>query len=638
MGALAPDRQTFRRSLDPGTDWVRTNPVWCFEQYVKTIRFEGSEARGVQRRIARWVRAVQEDGVRFPRNVWRELLPLVKSPDWLPPTNRPGVIGLLRASGGGLEDPVGLASSIRAEDCAGGWTGPTMPFEISDVGESLIRLMEASHRRDAAVVPESRGMKLSSDLGKRARGESWTIAALLAVIDAWNQHTGPVDDTDPLRRAVSLVRIDGDHLTAVGDVDLKWKALMREYGGASVVICDRETRGRLENDGKAGTPGARGIRGKVEQWWTVESWEDLANHLLGAGLMSPLFANRPITAASAAESFRAVQNLRWRNDAGALLRAERLAAAMDATGQTPLRVQQAVRRTVEDTRRHLGNAAEALKASEASLSLLDQIGERASFAEIAESMARWGSAMYDCHRFAEGITRIKPLVEIIVAEPRLAAAETRVALFNTQARLMAAIGTEGWESLFRRSIELQRGFDPVDESRTRCYLVHAMLRNRPMTEAAEELAWFDANPISPDSLPFVYFYRADLYRRDPSVQSNYRESARFEASGDGHPLAFYLQSTARQSGRSVADRDQRLRRSRDVALNACRGRERGNLLFLFARFLELVYDLEPGSKPKCEIEEFFKEPGHESIADHYQEALVDRSIDRQRLLDLVPHL
>lgn len=184
----------------------------------------------------------------------------------------------------------------------------------------------------------------------------------------------------------------------------------------------------------------------------------------------------------------------------------------------------------ENFNRHIGNFQEAVKYSREAVAMLEAIGDDASFQEAVEAKSRLGSAMYDSHQFPEAIEILNELIHEAQANPRLLNAESRVMLFNTYARLLVAADADGWETLYRDSIRLQEAVEPSSVGRTRCYLIHGLLRNKRTADAQLELCWFDENTTDLCTASFVRYYRADLYRRNPCCGSEFRQDDRFECS------------------------------------------------------------------------------------------------------------
>lgn len=137
-------------------------------------------------------------------------------------------------------------------------------------------------------------------------------------------------------------------------------------------------------------------------------------------------------------------------------------------------------------------------------------------------------------------------------------------LHNTYPRLLVATGLDGWEKHFRQSIKLQEVVYATSVGRTRRYLIHGLLRSNRTEDARAELVWYDENTVDDFTDTFVKYYRAELYRRDPSVGEAFRQDEPLEDTGRGHAFGFYLQATARQQDRTDDDRKERVRQAINV--------------------------------------------------------------------------
>ncbi|QDV11495.1 hypothetical protein CA51_13590 [Rosistilla oblonga] len=614
------------QSIEPDSVWAKTNPVWCYNEFIQKEKAKNRGARGLQVRLANWISKAQAEGVRFPHELWREFFCLTPPPVWQPPMERPGVIGLLKGDHGGLDQPTGFATQISAADSSEGWQAYRLPFQSHHIEDALSRLLHAAHVDLDAVVPEARAFTITDSLKQSPQGSSINIAALLAVIDTWNDN-GRGKEPDLLRCCCSFVKPKDNLLKSVGSIRIKLDAFIREYGHGSLVVCTTEAASEFQ------------LRKHFEHVWKVDSFADLAHKMLNTDLLKPLLSKHAMSLNAVTEAAKVIERIR-RSVGGseaALEFADRMQNAVSQGGAASLRVSQRSSEVLENVHRHIGNFAEAYRHSRLAVDSLSQLGEHASFQELAEANARLGSAMFDAHRIHEGAEVLSELVDEAEMHPRLLSAESRVMLFNTHARLLAAAGLEGWERLFRKSIYLQELVEPSSIARTRCYLVHACLHNRLPEDAERELRWFDTNAVSDESKPFVSFYRADLYRRDPNFGPAFKQDDLFERIGRNHAFAFYLQATARQPDRSPEDREHRLAWASDILTNE-RGKQKGqNLLHLYSLFINLAKQDADETSIKAKIDKVFIDSGDNALNEWYSESLAKSSEETEPLFNRVPH-
>lgn len=614
------------QSIEPNSVWVQTNPVWCYRQFIRNAKAKYSGSRALQLYLADWICKAQGEGARFPDELWKDFFCLVPSPAWVPTSGRPGVVGLLKGDNGGLNEPTGFVTQISAFESSDGWQANRLPFQAQHIQDALSRLVHSAGVDLDAVIPETRAFTITDSLKQSPKGSSLNIAALLAVLDTWNAN-GRDKVTDLLQCCCSLVKPKDDGLVAVGSLQIKIDAFVREYGHGSLVVCTAKTASQFN------------LCNHFDHVWKVESFGDLAHKMLNASLLKPLLSRQVITLNAVTEATKVIERLR-RSVGGseaALEFAHRMQNAVSQGGAATLRVSQRSHEALEDVHRHIGNFPEAYRYSQLAVDSLRELGDDASFQELAEANSRLGAAMFDAHRFEEGVAVLGDLVYEAQVHPRLLRAESRVVLFNTHARLLAVIGRDGWKPLFRKSIQLQELVEPASIARTRCYLVHACLRNDLLAEARQELSWFDRNPVSNESRQFACFYRADLYRRDPSCAPGYRQDDQFENFGRNHAFAFYLQATARQPDRTTEEREQRLTWASEVLMKE-RGKQKGlNLLNLFSLFISLASQNADKEAIKTEIKQIFSASGDGVMEEWYREAIAAKPIDTESLFNRVPY-
>ena len=610
------------QSIEPDSIWVRTNPVWCYHEF--RSRLNELDSRNLQARLADWINHAQDLGVRFPTKLWGGFFCHIPEPEWIEPVVEPRIVGLLCATGGNLREPEGFVTQVRAERSRCVWSvSDGLPFKVGHIQDALMKLLHASCVSLDSVIPEACPFEISDSLGQSTHGSSMNIAGLLAVIDAWNEYQGV--DEDLLRCACSLVKPSGEDLVKVGSIPQKLDAFEREYGKGSLVICTGAISKQFN------------LSERFDCVWSVKHFGDLADRLGNAGLLEPLLRKHCLTTLCVANAGQYLERLRSKEGTKAALDfSYRLNRAAKEGGVESLRVQQRVNEALEDFNRHIGNSKEAAKYSQKAVETLDKLGEDVSFQEVVEAKSRLAAALYDSHQFPEAIDLLEELVDDAQENPRLLCAESRVILFNTYARLLVANGADGWETLYRGSIHLQESVDPSNIGRTRCYLIHGLLRNDRTTEAQAELHWFDENDIDSNTDTFVKYYRADLYRRNPDCGAKFRQDDHFESEGRGHAFGFYLQATARQPDRSSDERVERLRRTARVFRDEIGEYTDQNILHLFALFLELASRPSNGPAIRQEIEKFFDMDHSGKFREWYSSAIEQCPEDCELLLDRVP--
>jgi pentatricopeptide repeat protein len=221
-----------------------------------------------------------------------------------------------------------------------------------------------------------------------------------------------------------------------------------------------------------------------------------------------------------------------------------------------------LRSTIIDLYRHLGYYGTAEEMAR------DEVRQCRAWAlsshdDEARAYVNLAAALFDPHRFAEIEEILGPWCERLRADPRLVSASTRVMVFNTCARAQAISGADGWEASFRRSEEILRHWEPSDLPRTWSYLAHGLLRHGRLEEAEEVIRQIERHPgLDARSRWSVGFLQAEAARQRGTVwASDEMEVNPQEWPGVGHPFGFYLQATARQSGRDREDSVERFRRA-----------------------------------------------------------------------------
>lgn len=619
--------------LEPDHSLVRTNPVFASDHKWSLLRSQGCAPRQLQSEFKNWLLAAISHGVEFPESCWRCR---VASQD-LDRSNGSSavprrIVGLLHASGDFFKEPVGLVTEVRAEKHSQHWTAAAhLPFRWEHIQEALIRLLYALLSSGTAAFPESQAFSITSPLSIDSDGSSMNIAGLLAVIDAFNDHQ-PVGNTDLFRGACSLVRPVEDKLETVGYAELKLAAFKREIGRGSLLVCSPSLM-NLECH-----------RENFDEVWLVEDYASLAKHMSEAGLLGKVLEQRPLTLSMASEARGTITRIRQiLGEDAAWNTAKRLGAAIEQATVQSERVKQLISEALEDSSRHYGMFADAVKYSQRALTALEDLGEYASIQEFAAAKTRLAAALFDAHCFEEAEELLSPLVEEIRIRPQIIPGETRVMVLNTYARIQIILARDGWEELLRRSGDIQAKLDPENQVRTRSYLIQGLMRSNRLNEAKAEIDWCLERAQSLDSFSrtFLAYYAAELYRRDSSIGPRYREDSRLESVessyGCGHALSFYWQATARQPDRTSEDRLFRLAKAINVLDEIVAKTSEWNLLLLLKLFFQYASQ-DSQSEALASIHKYLNRSETSSMRNWYASVLSSQRPDAEQLLESFPYL
>jgi hypothetical protein len=612
----------------------RTNPVYVLEQIARDLErhFIGDWDRAA-RILARAVDALAQEGAAVPACAMENL----KRRGWLPadfrPTSepeRPGVLGLVAVPGAHL----GYVLPLNARDSPAGWQiDETLPFRAEAVLSTLVKLAQASGLPTTAVLPERLAFSFTNPLDYRAVGNSMTIAAVLAILDALDGCRSRV-----LRCACAVVEPGPDgQLQAVRHIGPKLEAVRREFERGSLLIC------------VPGCPEAAAFRHHFDQVWQVADFAALTRALDQEGLLEPLLRRAPLRRQ---EVERIYDRLRWLVE-----QAKDYAQASDlgrrfgdptTAEPIPARLLNAIRGLVAESWRHQGRFQEANSASRR---IYEQVQAQAdgmftSYDERADAAAEYASALFDAHCFADMPSLLKRWLQEMERNPQQLRPETRVKVLNTLGRARVILGEEGWAGLFRRSLELQERLDPGAVPRTKCYLIHGLLRHGLLTEARAEFETLGPFPgIHDFSGRVLRFLYADLERRAGRCWVD-GEMDKLTVGGarPGHPAAFYFQATARQPGQPDAAR--RLHLATDFLRDDGRNHPQ-NITSLFADCLELSAAVAVGdhalwARAADGIRRFLDDPEAATLRAYYEPALTRLTDDpdaeaAEHFLRLVPY-
>jgi hypothetical protein len=555
---------------DPGLQ--STNPVLVIDQVAKGLEKDFIwNLRGATHKLARAVEALSQDGAPLPAFKIDEMKRLGYQPAdfaMVPASARPGVLGLVVEPG----TDVGYVLPLIAQVSPSGWqVDPMLPFRERDILGALVRLAQVSGHPTAGVLPERLAFSFTNPLGYRTAGNSMTAAAILAVIDALHGRRSEL-----LHCACAVVELgDGGQLQAVRHIRPKLEAVQREYQGGSLLVC------------VPGCPEAAAFRHRFCAVWEVADLASLAGELHRARLLAPLMRQAPL----GQEEFQRVHDhLRWlvetehdyeqASDLG-----QRLEDRTNA-GATSVTLADTINRLVAAAWRHRGRFVEANAASHRLYHQVQARGPFTSFDERADAAAEYAAALFGAHCFANIPPLLRPWLQEIDEDPQRLRAQTRVQVLNTLGRALVILGEDGWETLFRRSLELQERLNPGDVPRTRSYLIYGLLRRNRLEAAHGEFAALGSLPEVHDFAGrMLRFLRADLARRSDRLWHDQEmDDLTPGAVRPNHPAAFYFQATARQPDRP--DFAVRLRRAAKF-LRDDGAKHPQNITSLFAHCLEL---------------------------------------------------
>jgi len=442
-----------------GTDALwRTNPVLCLDRLLhRWNSSDGLWARASER-LSILLAGLTAHGIRIPPEAVQRwagagALPIGFA---LPDADaNPRVVGVV--IDGAAE--ASYVVPLRAEPTEGQWSiDPQLPFTAPQLHDVLGGLFTATHLPDRTAVPERLSFAIENPTGLTARGESMTVAAALAVLDALNRRTGPL-----LRAAVALVELlPGGRLGAVTDIRRKLEAARRECGTLSLVVC---------------CPGTAAIC-PAETVWVVESLADLSRWLQTAGLLAPLLVGGPLTHPQAKQVLDRLREFvstshRYREaaDLGVGIGRIGLADPPDPDTETEMAS------LVAAAYRHHGRFVDAVAIGSEVYERVAGLGGLSCDDQEADAAAEYAACLFSGHRFAEIAPLLEPWAEEADRHPRRFRPRTRVKVWNTLGRGLAVLGVPGWEGLFARSLDLQHSLREWDNhDRTLHYIAHARQR------------------------------------------------------------------------------------------------------------------------------------------------------------------
>jgi hypothetical protein len=557
-----------------GEALLRTNPVLYIDRLLGHWDQSDASWALIPARLRALLETLEQHGIRVPReavNRWvaaGHLSPRTTTPggDESP---EPRVIGL--AVHGRSE--TGYVLPLRPTRVDDSWhIEPTFPFTPEELQDGLASLLPASRIANSHAVPERLAFRFENPTRLTARGDSMTVAAILAVLDRMSGCRVPL-----LRAAVAVVEIGPNGtLCCVADVAMKLAAARRECGPLSLIVRHPDT----PDADIAARPG--------EHVWSVASVEQLARELQAAGLLAPLFAE--VGPLAHREAARVIDRLR-----GLVGREHRYCDAADLGD----RVRQCgfghppdpaawvdFARLHATACRHNGRYGEAATVSREAHSRVSALGDLGSDDEEADAAAELAASLFSGHRFDDIPRLLEPWAAAARHEPRRFRSLTRVKVWNTLGRTMAVLGRDGWDDLFDCSLSLLRTLDDAENiDRTTHYRVHARLRHGDTHGARAALGTTGSDGVQRGNT-WVAFYRAKLAQLDNAEWVDEVLEQRLIAGSRPYSVWLYVQATARQPKRVLEEALRRL----EVAIRLLREEAGGvqrNVCTLFAAFLEL---------------------------------------------------
>jgi len=607
-----------------------TNPHF----YLRDLHSETADIRdpiGHQRRL---LSKITKDNIRFPARLKNTIkkdyfyrLPDVNIED-SPVKNNPRVVGLLvndAIEQTGFVNPLIVKRDQKEWKCS-----HYLPFRAGHIQDALFRLLEKSGHSLEEWTPELVLFSIEEELNHRSGGSSMTLAALLAIVDAFNDK-----DSSLFRCACCLVEPVGDEITSVGSIEEKLNGFIREYGRGSLLV----RRSDAED--------AEHFDEYFDDRWLVDSFQDLADKLVEHNLIDALFEEFPLTMT---EVNSATTRIEWlaeeTTQLDALQFAKRVKRVSTRSKEAPLRVSLAIDQQLEDLNRDLGQFKQAVQHSSNVLATLEELGNLASHEELIDVRVRRAAAKFDAHEFQFVYDELLPLTNTIETDPYRVKFESQYMLYNTLARGMVVLEKEGWQEWFDKSLEIQNKVDRGNIHRTKAYLIHGLLRHGLLDEAKQELDALESkkSTIHPYTWQFLTGYRACYARQCGETW----EDSEYEKEGKRKAFAFYLQATARQEARTVEDRSDRFLRAARAFHDESKPtpapnetNSEPNIQALLAGFMRLSAAILSSHQPgfesaMTEIRTFLKQEGTEAIKRWYERFVPeDLKSAKEKLPDLL---
>ncbi len=525
---------------------------------VALVQARGLSTSGERRVVAQLV----ERGVALPDFYLRHLGLPAGAP------RRHGVVGCVVDAHG-----IGWVDRLRASPSRTWQSRTGLPFEALELEEILLALLQARGEDLVHVLPETRAFALHDELTTPIAGESMTMAAALAVIDATLQPSVP-----ELGAVLCLVQRQGaTDLVPVEMAQAKWAAFQRECGrGTLCVIAPGAGADALESSDEARTDGQEWraqLAASFDEVWVVSSLSELGQQLHARGWLDELARLEPLTRA-ALDNVEGLMKRLLRNDwfvGRALGLAKRLHAAAEDVGfavEVPMSRRRAVERARFAPLRLSASLETVVRDAEAHVAaLLTPLD--ATHEERAWALLDLAAAQQIAYRFDAMLDCMRELVARIETDPLAYSAPLRVRVWSLYGQALAKrVGdAAAWRAAFGHARALVALAAPGEAPLARGFWIAALLMDNALDEAAQQLeearAELGRNLIA---RAFWAFNRADLARRRGEVWSDPEldglESLR--AGGFWRPVGYYFVATARKPGRAAADRVARFERAADA--------------------------------------------------------------------------
>ena len=308
--------------------------------------------------------------------------------------------------------------------------------------------------------------------------------------------------------------------------------------------------------------------------------------------------------------------------------------------QTPLRTRLELVQAAGDLHRRAGNFSLAIENSKEYLR--GEFEGLASYEDLLVRDYRLSAALYDAHRFEEAKQLLAPWIEKVETDAKIVSLESKPKLFNSLARVLAALGETGWRELFEKSIEIQKSLKNPDISRTRNYLVKWLLKDSLLGDAEKEINKALKSELDKNSSDHLEFLQADLARRRQQVYPKHEPEVQKVAE---HAKAFFYQAYARQPHPRDKSRDI-LKIAGESLLAGLDNDSMSIRSFLgnCCHFAAAVYDRDKSQVEKAlgAIEKFIAKPECSFLNERYinelNAAKQDPSVgSMNKLFDRIPH-
>lgn len=541
----------------------RTNPVFCIDRLIRKWKRSDVAWLDSGLRLTRLIAALRERDIILPPGAadrWvkgRQMPQFSHSPE-------PRVIGLAVD-----ESRIGHVFPLRPDRASDHWdVDGQLPFRYQDVLDVLTGLLQASGVAEKWSVPERFAFRFENATGLTARGQSMTVAAVLAMFDCMTGFAIPL-----LRAATALVQLEPrGGLKAVGDIKAKLDAANRECGRLNLIIC---------------APSSQIDCAAAAEVWEVESLGDLAPRLHTAGLLAPLLdAVGPL---DQRESARVLERLRSLEQEHHYRDAADLGDRVWHCGFAPFvdpAVISDIARLYASACRYDGRFSDAVRIAHVAYQRIATLGDLACDDDAADAAAEYAASLFNAHRFVE----VPPLLECwasaAVDEPRRFRPLTRIKVWNTLGRALAVLRRNGWDELFDRSLALCTQLNETDNiERTTHYRVHARLRHGDLIGARQALDRAPALRQTGSGNVWAACLQANLARLEGGLSTDVILDQLPDIEKP-YSSWLYFQATARQAPRTVSDSINRLERA--IALLRQDSGVDGNIRNLFATMLELA--------------------------------------------------